>query len=627
MYKSSIPVLIWLLFSITILPQTITIPSVALEKIEFKLHIGEIPDTLTETTLTIKGDDYEERILLPVVDGEINTFVKISETGNFEISIKEKTGEPSSIKILPGILSIVPPLLAIFLALLVRQVIVSLLAGIYIGTIFIYNYNPLTALLRLIDTYLMNVLVNPDNMAIIVFSMLFGGVVGLISNNGGTKGMANVVIKFAKNRRSGLVSTWLLGLFIFFDDYANTLIVGNLMRPITDKFKVSREKLSFIVDSTSAPVASIVLISTWIGYEVGLINDGLKLIGSTESAYEVFISTIPYRFYPITMIFFVFLVIWMRRDFSLMHKAEVRAIEKGELIRPGSKPVQDLTDSTNFNGDSNKERWYNGLVPIIVIVAGTITGMLYSGIWALEEAGQTEFGLRDIISNADAFKSLLWASFAACIVAVIMTVSQRILSLSDTIDAWYKGIRSMLLAMIILILAWSISSITEDIKTADYLVSILSDSLNPRFLPVLVFLLCALTSFATGTSWGIMAIMMPIVIPLAHSVSAQAGLSPADTTLIIHGVISSVLAGSIFGDHCSPIADTTILSSMATACDHIDHVKTQLPYAILVAVLCMLFGDIPTAFGISPFISIIIIMLLLWGILFLFGKKLPVVKS
>lgn len=603
------------------------IPSVALERIEFKLQIVDLPDTLNETTLSIRGKNYNETIVFPVVEGEVNSFVQLPSTGDFELSIKEKNDQPVIVKILPGFLSIVPPLIAIFLALLVRQVIVSLLAGIYIGTIFIYDYNPLIALLRLIDTYMLNVLVNPDNMAIIVFSMLFGGVVGLISNNGGTKGMANVVIKFARNRRSGLVSTWLLGLFIFFDDYANTLIVGNLMRPITDRFRVSREKLAFIVDSTSAPVASIVLISTWIGYEVGLISEGLRLIGSTESAYEVFINTIPYRFYPITMIFFVFLVIWMRRDFSLMHKAEMRAIEKGELIRPGSKPVQDLTDSTNFNGDSNKERWYNGLVPIVVIVAGTITGMLYSGIWALEEAGQTEFGLRDIISNADAFKSLLWASFGACIVAVIMTVSQKILTLSETIDAWYKGIRSMLLAMIILILAWSISSITEEMKTADYLVSILSDSLNPRFLPVLVFLLCALTSFATGTSWGIMAIMMPIVIPLAHSVSAQAGLSPADTTLIIHGVISSVLAGSIFGDHCSPIADTTILSSMATACDHIDHVKTQLPYAILVAILCMLFGDIPTAFGISPFISIIIIVMLLWGILFLFGKKLPVVES
>jgi len=195
------------------------------------------------------------------------------------------------------------------------------------------------------------------------------------------------------------------------------------------------------------------------------------------------------------------------------------------------------------------------------------------------------------------------------------------MNLNETVDAWFLGIRSMLLAAVILTLAWSIGAITQEIKTADYVVNMLSDTINPRYLPVLVFLVCALISFSTGTSWGTMAIMMPIVIPLAHHVSNLYNYDTANQMIILHGVISSVLAGSVFGDHCSPISDTTILSSMASACDHIDHVRTQLPYAVVTAVLCMIIGDIPTAFGLSPYISIVIISICLIGVLYLFGKK------
>jgi len=197
------------------------------------------------------------------------------------------------------------------------------------------------------------------------------------------------------------------------------------------------------------------------------------------------------------------------------------------------------------------------------------------------------------------------------------------LSLTKAMEAWFQGIQSMLFAALILVFAWGISSITNDLKTADYLISILSNSIDPRYLPVLVFLVCALISFATGTSWGTMAIVMPIVIPLAHKISVISGLSAVDSRLIIHGVISSVLTGSVFGDHCSPIADTTILSSLASKCNHIDHVRTQLPYAILIAVVCMMLGDLPTAFGLNPYIAIILILIVLTLILFIFGKKVP----
>ncbi len=304
-----------------------------------------------------------------------------------------------------------------------------------------------------------------------------------------------------------------------------------------------------------------------------------------------------------------------------MLRAERRAANEGKVMRDDAVAAKDLTDTSEIFGNIDKAKWYNGIIPIFVLVAGTIIGLIFTGLSSVHEQGLKDFGLREIIGNSDSYLALLWASFSACVVAGILIISQKIMSLNDTVDAWFLGLRSMLLATIILTLAWSIGSITQDLKTADYVVNMLSDTINPRFLPVIVFLICAIISFSTGTSFGTMAIMMPIVIPLSHHVTNLFNYDAANHMIILHGVISSVLAGSVFGDHCSPISDTTILSSMASACDHIDHVRTQLPYAVVTALFCMVIGDIPTAFGLSPYISIIIIAACLAGVLFLFGKK------
>jgi len=393
------------------------------------------------------------------------------------------------------------------------------------------------------------------------------------------------------------------------------------MRPVTDKMKISREKLSFIVDATAAPVASIFIISSWIGYEVGLIQDGLKIIGSDANAYSTFLATIPFRFYPIMMLVFVFMTSYFKRDFGPMYKAEVRAINEDKPVADNSDSSRELEEASKIFGNEEKAKWYNGIIPIVVIIIGTIVGLIYTGIDSLNSQGITNYGIREIISNSDSYLSLLWSSFGACVVAAVMVLSQKIMNLSETIEAWILGIKSMLLAVLILTLAWSIGSITVEMRTADFIIGLISDSISPHFLPVIVFLVCALTSFATGTSWGTMAIMMPIVIPLSHTVSGFYNLSPVDTTLILNGVISSVLAGCVFGDHCSPISDTTILSSMASRCNHVDHVRTQLPYAIVVALFCMLLGDIPTAFGLSPYISLVLIGIVLFLVLFTVGKK------
>jgi len=612
-------VLFFLILTAYCFPQTINTSSIALEDIDFSLKISELPDSLHSVNVNFNSDKKSQNFQLNVKNGSVDTTLTLDNTGDYKITIAGFQTE-SELRVLPGILSILPPLIAIILALIFRQVVVSLMLGVYLGAVFIYDYNPLTGFLRLIDTYVINAIADPSHIQVIVFTLLFGGVIGLISKSGGTRGIANLVTGFAKTRRSSLIATWFSGILIFFDDYANSLVVGNLMRPVADKMRISREKLSFFVDATAAPVASIFIVSSWIGYEVGLIQNGLNIVGSTENAYDIFIQTIPYRFYPIVMLIFVFAIAVLQRDFGPMYRAEKRAIEEGKLNRDGATVSKDLTETSDIFGNEEKAKWYNGIIPIAVIVIGTIIGLVYTGIDSLHHQGITNYSIRDIVGNSNSYVALIWGSFSACVVAAIMILVQRIMTLHETIDAWFLGLRSMLLAVIILTLAWAIGNITQDMKTADYIISIISDTINPRLLPVIVFLVCALTSFATGTSWGTMAIMMPIVIPLAHSVSVLNHYGPADYDIILHGVISSVLAGCVFGDHCSPISDTTILSSMASSCDHIEHVRTQLPYAVVTAIFCMLIGDIPTAWGFSPYLSIVIISAVLITVLYLFGK-------
>jgi len=612
-------------FSSFLIGQRVEVPSLALTGISFELKGEGFADTLNNGKLIIISDDFLEALNINLTEGSFDTSLTIHKSGNFKVIVEGIAKGETSINIIPGFLSIIPPLLAIALALIFRQVIISLILGIYSGAFFIYGYNPLTAFLRLIDKYIITAVSDVSHTQIIVFTLLFGGVIGLISRSGGTMGIANSLSKLARTKRSGMIATWLSGLIIFFDDYANALVVGNLMRPITDKLKISREKLSFIVDATSAPVASIFIVSSWIGYEVGLIQDGLNAIGSSLNAYSVFLDTIIFRFYPIAMLFFVFLVSITNRDFGSMLKAERRAFKEGK-VSSSSSSINKLTETNELFGNEDKAKWYNGVIPILVLVSITVFGLIFTGIGSLKEQGITEYGIRDIISSSNSYLALLWGSFSACVVAAIMIIVQKILSLRETIDAWFAGIRSMLLAILILTLAWSIGAVTNEMRTADYIISLISETIDPRFLPVIVFVVCGLTSFATGTSWGTMAIMFPIVIPLSAAVTGMNHYSPADTHLILIGVVSSVLAGCVWGDHCSPISDTTILSSMASGCDHIDHVRTQLTYAISVSIVTMLIGDILTAFGLSPYIALLLIAAVLLGIIYLFGRKVDIIS-
>jgi Na+/H+ antiporter NhaC len=304
-----------------------------------------------------------------------------------------------------------------------------------------------------------------------------------------------------------------------------------------------------------------------------------------------------------------------------MHAAESRARSGGGVLRPGSMPAADLSGGLMEPPANAPRRWINAAGPILVVMVTALIGIYYTGYIALE-AGSART-LRNIVGGADPFRTLIWASSAGVATAIILAVAQRILTLTAALEAWIGGMRAMLLAVVILILAWGLGDVTEALGTGPYLSGLLQDTLPLRLVPVLVFLVAAATSFATGTSWGTMAILFPVVIPLAVAMGAGVGFGGEGYTILL-GVISSVMAGSLFGDHCSPISDTTVMSSMASACDHIDHVRTQLPYALVVAVVAMAVGDIPTSFGLSPFIALLLGAVILVLLLRVLGRPVTV---
>ncbi len=519
---------------------------------------------------------------------------------------------------LPGLFTLLPPAIAILLALLTRDVFLSLFLGIFTSSLLLNFLNPVKAFLRSLDRYVIKALLSPEKLSIVLFTLLLGAMVGVMSKSGGIEGIVQALARRVRSPKTTQLYTWLLGIFIFFDDYTNTLIVGNTMRPLADRWKVSREKLAYIVDSTAAPVASVALISTWIGFEVSLIGEGFRHVGLSMDPYMVFLRTLPIRFYVIFALFFGFLIIITGREFGPMLRAERRA-RQGKLLRDGAIPLAEFEIGPLLPPPHIPKRWINGLIPILAVIAVTFSGIYITG---MNSAGQIPPGpllkkIGLIFSSGDSFRSLLWGSLSGFAVALAMAVGQKLLRIREAMKAGVDGMKAMLTAVIILSLAWALSETLMELRTGDYLASSLSGRLDPRLLPAAVFLISALISFSTGTSWGTMSIVYPLVIPLAYSLAR--GTPHFEKVLV--AVVASVLSGAVFGDHCSPISDTTIMSSMASSCDHVDHVKTQIPYAITVAVFSLLFGVIPYSFSLPYFLTISLEALALTVFLMAVGKK------
>ncbi len=596
----------------------IKVPGVVLNEVGFDVGVTVTGDTLSMDAYAVQASGGTFALEFDEDDGWQAKGVTVTAKGAQDVVLLRSGQEVvrEATRSIAGFWSIVPPVLAIVIALAFKRVIPALFLGIWVGAATVAGFSiqgVFWGLLNTFNGYVLQEYVDPDHASVILFSCMIGGMVGIISKNGGMQGVVNIIVRWANDPKRGQIATGVLGLAIFFDDYANSLVVGNTMRPVTDRLRISREKLAYIVDSTAAPVACLAFVTTWIGYEVGLIENAVeKIEGLSGSAYGFFLASIPYSFYPILAIFFVFLIAYTRRDFGPMYKAEVRARTLGQVIDPAAIIDEDATTSKETTPIEGKpQRAINAIIPVLILVFGVLGGLWYTG---------TGDSIKDIIGSSDSFSSLMWASLLAVFVAAILSTVQRILTLTEVVEAWYSGLKGMLFAMIILMMAWALSAVTDDLHTAGFLVSVLGDALHPGVVPTIVFLLAAATAFATGSSWGTMGILMPLVIPLAWAVMDVNGMTAAHDYHILYSTISAILAGAVWGDHCSPISDTTILSSMASGCDHIDHVRTQLPYAMTVGSVAIVGGTLPVGFGFPWWASLAIGAVLLVLVVRFFGK-------
>ena len=536
-----------------------------------------------------------------------------------------------------GLLTLIPPVVAIVLAFLTKNVIISLFIGTLSGT-FLVQLVDNSFLSAIVQSFLdfvsriLNSLADPWNAGIILQVLVLGGVIHLVAKMGGAKAVAEALARKAKTAKSTQVVTLLLGLAVFFDDYANSLIVGPIMKPVADKMKISRERLAFIIDATAAPIAGLAIVSTWIGLEVGLINDAfINGIGQEVDAFGVFLQTIPYRFYNILILVFVFITSILLKEFGPMYKAEVEARRRGLSFEE-----EEVASDSNMDHDELEPKEgiklsiWNAIIPIGVLVITALLCFYFSGYSAI--MGGEDVALQGIMTNSplsfkaiqeafsasDASVALFQSALVASIVAIIMGVAKKIFTVSEAIDTWIDGMKPLLITGVILLLAWSLSSVIKDLGTAKYLVSLLSGSLPNFLLPSLIFILGAIISFATGTAYGTMGILMPLAIPLAYS------MNPDMSYVIVS--TSAVLTGAIFGDHCSPISDTTILSSMGAGCNHIAHVNTQMWYALFIAAITILFGYIPAGFGLQWYIVLPISIIAVFLGVQILGKKVEEAK-
>ncbi|AMK11170.1 MAG: Na+/H+ antiporter NhaC family protein [Pseudodesulfovibrio sp.] len=526
-----------------------------------------------------------------------------------------------------GMLTLIPPLLAIALAFASKNVVLSLFIGVFSGCFMLELegwdvYHAMIGGFLHLSGKVLESLADPWDAGIVLQVLAIGGLIALISKMGGAQAIAGAIARWARTPRSSQLAAWVMGLFIFFDDYANSLTVGPIMRPVTDRLRVSREKLAFIIDATAAPIAGIALISTWVAYEVGLIRDGYQAIGITGNAYGIFVQTIPYRFYNIYILLFILLAVWLKRDFGPMYQAEMRARNEGKVLGDNAVPMA-AEEATSLEPAAHvRPSVWSAILPIGTLMVAAFLGFYFNGYSAIDDeavlaainASPLSFAsMRTCFGASDASVVLFQAALLASLVAIAMAVTRKIMPIKEAIETFVTGIKSMNITAVILLLAWSLSGVMKELGTANYLVGALSDSLPAYLLPSIIFILGSVISFATGTSYGTMGILMPLAIPLAFA------LNPDPEFVVLS--VGSVLTGAIFGDHCSPISDTTILSSMGAGCDHIDHVRTQLTYAVTVAGLAIVTGYLPAGLGLPVTLTLPVGILATALVIRFAGKK------
>ncbi|WP_419190224.1 Na+/H+ antiporter NhaC family protein [Saltatorellus ferox] len=545
-------------------------------------------------------------------------------------------------------LSLLPPLVAIFFAILLRRPIIALFSGVWVGA-FLVRWlagesaatAPLGGFKDVFTKYLGEQLKSQARTEIILFVVFMLAMVGILTRAGGIRGIMNSIAGLARDARKTQIATWLMGLTIFFDDYANTILVGSTMRPLADKYRVAREKLAYIVDSTAAPVAGVSILSTWIAFEVSTFSAQLPDAGlGANQGYAIFLQTLPFRFYCWFTLIFVGMIVLSGRDFGPMLTAERRA-RSGKLLRDGATPLVGKAATELEAREGVEPRATTALLPLAVFVFTTLGTIIYTGCKGLgvfAEKGSEAAAKLELLSplqfatgilyEGSGETPLMYGAIAGFVVAAILALL-RGLGAGEILMAALNSLKAMGVAIVILYLAWMVGAACSDLSTAAYLSATLTEAIPYMLLPVILFLLAGLIAFSTGSSWSTMTILLPLVIGLAYDIGfagTPEGFDPRTFGLGLMVIsIGAVLEGAIFGDHCSPISDTTVMSSIACASDHVDHVRTQAPYALLTMFVALFVGYLPVTFFQLPWwIALLAGSAVLWGFLMLKGKRADV---
>ena len=461
-----------------------------------------------------------------------------------------------------GFLTLLPPVIAILMAVALKKVALALLIGIFTGELIVFGWNPFTALDATVNEIL-NVCTDTGNLKTFLFTALMGAFVILVEVSGGVDGFVSYLTeqsKRVKSKRATMLIAYVIGLLIFIDGLLSIMFTGVVTRPLIDKYKVSREKLAYICDATSAPVNAIIPLNSWGAMLMGLISAEITAGYISGDPMTLLVESLPFQFYSILSLIFVLFYILSGKDWGPMKRAELRVQTTGALYDEGVTPLLNDRDGIERLVPAGQGNKWNMVLPLIILIGGTFVGLFVTGGGNIIEGSGTT--------------SILYSVIVTLLVMCVMYTRQGIMTAKQFGDCLLKGISNMINLVCLLVLAFAIGAIIKTLGTGEFMASLIGDQVSGAFCPAIIFVLGAVMAFATGTSWGTFSIMMPIAIPMAVAMDANILLT-----------IAAVISGGIFGDHSSPISDTTILSSMSVGTDLFSHVKTQLPYALVAAVL------------------------------------------
>ncbi|XP_063930289.1 uncharacterized protein HI_1586-like isoform X2 [Zophobas morio] len=517
--------------------------------------------------------------------------------------------------------SMIPPIFSVGFSACYGQVLFSLGMGVIIGGFIAFS----TDVVKAFDKLLLKAILDVDHAYTLGFTLVLIGAVYVMQRSGGLDGFCKVLTKFARSPRGTRIAAVVAGLLFFFDDYGNSVVIGTTFQVLTDKMQISREKLAYICDSTASPVAGLIPISTWIGPELNAINNGLKVSQVEDKGFNFFLKTLAYRFYSVCTLFLLCFSSIFEKDFGPMLKAEVRALREGKVVADDANIKNIGSASEYIKADPNKpQRWYYAAIPIVSLLLFALLGFFYDNKMKIEKV--TNFNIFNkeawtiAMANADSGRVLLFCSLGITGLAVLLPLYGNVIGFDDALRAFLYAIPSMRESVYLLILSWALQNTCSELKTSYYL-SFFIKGINIRYIPAISFLLAYLSSFCTGSSWATMLILMPITLPLAY-----AGISTSkdpNMEFIAYMTGAAVFDGAIFGDHCSPLSDTTLISSICSGCDLIAHTKTQLPYALVAGLIAILLGYIPVANGMHAGFYYLIAFALTFLLIIIFGASLP----